>query len=59
LDDAKEFVEGKGLVPDERSLDFGEVKAEPETAPEPEATSETDSEESDAATESSDSDEVA
>lgn len=31
LEDAKEFVEGKGLIADSKSLDFGEPLPEPES----------------------------
>ncbi len=30
LEEAKKFVEGKGLIPDSKSLDFGESSSEPE-----------------------------
>ncbi len=30
IDDAKEFVKGKGLIADAQSLDYGEKPAEPE-----------------------------
>ena len=31
LEDAKKFVEGKGLIADSRSLDFGEQPPEPDS----------------------------